>query len=95
MTTTLKFHYHIILASFSFNFPRVSAQLERLMGTNVVRLTDPKYMSDLRRRTIEDYHKMLLERIENRKVSTTKSVKKLRKSFVCMNRSGEMHLWMS
>lgn len=40
------------------------------MGTNVVRLTDPKYMSDLRRRTIEDYHKMLLERIENRKVST-------------------------
>lgn len=54
---------------FSFNMPRVSAQLERLMGTNVVRLTDRKYMMDLRRRIHEDYNDMLAKRIENREVS--------------------------
>lgn len=53
----------------SFNFPRVSAQLERLMGTNVVRLTDRKYMMDLRRRIHEDFNEMLAKRIENREVS--------------------------
>uniref|UniRef100_T1GER6 Uncharacterized protein n=1 Tax=Megaselia scalaris TaxID=36166 RepID=T1GER6_MEGSC len=34
-----------------FNLPRISARLQRLMGTNVVRLTDRKYMQQLRNKT--------------------------------------------
>lgn len=54
---------------YSFNLPRVSAQLERLMGTNVVRLTDRKYMMELRRRIHDDFNDMLSKRIERREVS--------------------------
>lgn len=53
---------------FSFNLPRVNAQLERLMGSNVVHLTDRKYMVELRRRITEDFENMLLKRINQRKV---------------------------
>lgn len=53
---------------YSFNLPRVSAQLERLMGTNVVHLTDREYMTELRRRINEDFNEMLNKRIENREV---------------------------
>lgn len=52
----------------SFNIPRVSAQLERLMGSNVVHLTDRKYMNELRRRINEDFNEMLNKRIQNREV---------------------------
>lgn len=52
----------------SFNFPRVCAQLERLMGTNVVRLTDRKYMTDLRMRIQEDYKDQQEKRIDMREV---------------------------
>lgn len=53
----------------SFLLPRVNAQLERLMGTNVVRLTDRQYMTDLRRRIYEDFNEMLAKRIKKREVS--------------------------
>lgn len=52
----------------SFNLPRVNAQLERLMGSNVVHLTDRKYMTELRRRITEDFENMLMKRIHQRKV---------------------------
>lgn len=54
---------------YSFNIPRVSAQLERLMGSNVVHLTDREYMEELRRRINEDFNEMLNKRIENREVN--------------------------
>lgn len=53
---------------YSFNLPRVNAQLERLMGSNVVHLTDRKYMVELRRRITEDFENMLMKRINQRKV---------------------------
>uniref|UniRef100_A0A182WHE7 Uncharacterized protein n=1 Tax=Anopheles minimus TaxID=112268 RepID=A0A182WHE7_9DIPT len=48
------------------NLPRVTAQLEKLMGTNVVRLTDRKYMQELQRRIQEDYNVTLEKRISER-----------------------------
>ncbi|KAJ6649290.1 UPF0314 protein [Pseudolycoriella hygida] len=63
MTTSLP-----IPVVIAFNLSRVSAQLERLMGTNVVRLTDRKYMMELRQRIHEDFNEMLAKRIENREV---------------------------
>lgn len=39
------------------------------MGTNVVRLTDRKYMMELRRRIHDDFNDMLSKRIERREVS--------------------------
>ncbi|KAG5675071.1 hypothetical protein PVAND_005006 [Polypedilum vanderplanki] len=53
----------------NFNLPRVSQQLERLMGSSVVRLTDRKYMLDLQKRIQEDYHDTLMKRISNRQAS--------------------------
>lgn len=61
-------HCLSVSGEFSFNFPRVSAQLKRLMGTNVVRLTDRNYMVDLRRRIQEDCAQMQAKRIETREV---------------------------
>ncbi|TDG49441.1 hypothetical protein AWZ03_004124 [Drosophila navojoa] len=52
----------------SFNLPRISARLERLMGTNVVKLTDRAYMKQLRERIDEDYRKQLLARIRAREL---------------------------
>lgn len=52
----------------SFNLPRVNAQLERLMGSNVVHLTDRKYMTELRRRITDDFQSTLTKRINQRKV---------------------------
>ncbi|KAL7741448.1 hypothetical protein ACLKA6_000773 [Drosophila palustris] len=52
----------------SFNLPRISARLERLMGTNVVKLTDRAYMKELRERIDEDYRKQLLARIRAREL---------------------------
>lgn len=53
----------------SFNLPRISAALERLMGTNVVRLTDRNYMKELRERIEDDYRQQLNKRICAREVS--------------------------
>ena len=39
------------------------------MGTNVIRLTDRKYMKELRQRIEEDYQCELAKRIEIRKVN--------------------------
>lgn len=38
------------------------------MGTNVVRLTDRKYMQELQQRIHEDYHETLQKRISTRQV---------------------------
>ncbi|KAG5675070.1 hypothetical protein PVAND_005006 [Polypedilum vanderplanki] len=57
---------------YSFNLPRVSQQLERLMGSSVVRLTDRKYMLDLQKRIQEDYHDTLMKRISNRQSEEVK-----------------------
>lgn len=54
----------------SFNLPRISARLERLMGTNVVKLTDRTYMKQLRDRIDEDYRQQLDARIRSREVSS-------------------------
>lgn len=58
----------VFFCIYSFNLPRVNAQLERLMGSNVVHLTDRKYMIELRRRITEDFENMLTKRINQRKV---------------------------
>ncbi|XP_039952304.1 RNA-binding protein 25 isoform X2 [Bactrocera tryoni] len=50
----------------SFNLPRISAALERLIGTNVVRLTDHKFMSELRQRLEEESRIQLERRINAR-----------------------------
>ncbi|XP_073825469.1 uncharacterized protein isoform X2 [Musca autumnalis] len=52
----------------AFNSPRISAALERLMGTNVVRLTDRNYMKELRERIEEDYRQNLQKRIKAREL---------------------------
>lgn len=54
---------------YSFTLPRVSAQLERLMNTNVVRLIDRKFMLELQRRIQQDYNETLKKRIASREVS--------------------------
>ncbi|XP_038112304.1 uncharacterized protein LOC6034829 isoform X2 [Culex quinquefasciatus] len=51
---------------YTVNLPRVTAQLEKLMGTNVVRLTDRKYMQELQRRIQQDYNVTLEKRISER-----------------------------
>ncbi|XP_065083615.1 calponin homology domain-containing protein DDB_G0272472 isoform X1 [Ochlerotatus camptorhynchus] len=51
---------------YTVNLPRVTAQLEKLMGTNVVRLTDRKYMQELQRRIQQDYNVTLEKRINER-----------------------------
>nr|XP_029727063.1 uncharacterized protein LOC109421338 [Aedes albopictus] len=51
---------------YTVNLPRVTAQLEKLMGTNVVRLTDRKYMQELQRRIQQDYNVTLEKRIHER-----------------------------
>ncbi|KAM7353873.1 uncharacterized protein ACRADG_005792 [Cochliomyia hominivorax] len=52
----------------TFNLPRISAALERLMGTNVVRLTDRNYMKELRERIEDDYRANLQKRIKAREL---------------------------
>ncbi|XP_013105472.2 protein split ends isoform X1 [Stomoxys calcitrans] len=52
----------------NFNLPRISAALERLMGTNVVRLTDRNYMKELRERIEDDYRQNLQKRIKAREL---------------------------
>ncbi|GAB0096800.1 hypothetical protein DMENIID0001_123680 [Sergentomyia squamirostris] len=61
----------------SFNLPRVSSQLERLMGTNVVRLTDRKYMQELRKRITEDYNVVLQKRIAQREAKEIERTRNL------------------
>ncbi|XP_073825468.1 uncharacterized protein isoform X1 [Musca autumnalis] len=59
---------YVDLIKCTFNSPRISAALERLMGTNVVRLTDRNYMKELRERIEEDYRQNLQKRIKAREL---------------------------
>ncbi|XP_075166639.1 uncharacterized protein LOC142238798 [Haematobia irritans] len=52
----------------AFNMPRISAALERLMGTNIVRLTDRNYIKQLHARIEDDYRQNLLKRIKAREL---------------------------
>lgn len=45
------------------------------MGSNVVHLTDRKYMMELRRRINEDFNNMLIKRIQNREVNAKYNLK--------------------
>ncbi|KAK3907277.1 A disintegrin and metalloproteinase with thrombospondin motifs 20 [Frankliniella fusca] len=53
------------------------SRLERLMGTNVVRITDRKYMLELQRRLREDHIRGVRERIRAREVDELEREKKL------------------
>ncbi|XP_075152738.1 uncharacterized protein LOC142226553 [Haematobia irritans] len=59
---------YVDLIKCTFNLPRISAALERLMGTNVVRLTDRNYMKELRERIEDDYRQNLQKRIKAREL---------------------------
>jgi hypothetical protein len=57
------------LFSFSFSHPHVTSRLEKLMGSNLVCLTDRDYMQKLQERILEDYAESMDKRIKVREVS--------------------------
>ncbi|KAH8237559.1 hypothetical protein KR038_009645, partial [Drosophila bunnanda] len=65
------------LVKCNFNLPRISARLERLMGTNVVKLTDRAYMKELRERIDEDYRKQLAPRKDRRGLPQAAALKEV------------------
>ncbi|XP_067002327.1 uncharacterized protein [Anabrus simplex] len=50
----------------SFSHPAVRSRLEQLMGSNVVRITDRRYMQTLQQRIREDHMQCLEKRIKER-----------------------------
>ncbi|XP_034950708.1 uncharacterized protein [Chelonus insularis] len=58
---------HVTLIDCSFSSPPVRSRLEMLMGSNIVRLTDRKYMLRLMARLRQDYETRQQCRIEERK----------------------------
>lgn len=54
---------------YAFSNPRVRSLLERLMGSNVVRVTDRQYMLGLQIRNREDHEQRVRRRIENRELA--------------------------
>ncbi|CAD7079323.1 unnamed protein product [Hermetia illucens] len=61
----------------SYNIPRITARLEGLMGTNVVRLTDRAYMHQLRKSHEADCQAKLQERIDKREAQEMERERKL------------------
>lgn len=59
----MKFNGHL-----RFNCPSVNVNLERLMGTNVIQMTDPSFMLKLRDRVWNAYDTKLENRIKERQV---------------------------
>lgn len=57
-----------LVCAFSFNNPRIRSRLEKLMGSNVVRITDRKYMIKLQERIKEDHLENQKKRIQEREV---------------------------
>ncbi|XP_046677362.1 uncharacterized protein LOC124365426 [Homalodisca vitripennis] len=60
-----------------FSQPRVRSRLERLMGTNVVRITDRNYMQKLQMRIREDHEESVRKRIHDREVGEVEREKHL------------------
>lgn len=60
---------NLLLFSFSFIHPHVTSRLEKLMGSNLVSLTDRDYMQKLQERILEDYAESMDKRIKVREVS--------------------------
>ncbi|KAJ8964627.1 hypothetical protein NQ314_004733 [Rhamnusium bicolor] len=53
-----------------FSHPAIRSRLEKLMGSNLVSLTDRVYMQRLQERILEDYAEAMDKRIKVREVST-------------------------
>ncbi|KAF5296092.1 hypothetical protein FQA39_LY02726 [Lamprigera yunnana] len=58
-----------------FSHPYVRSRLEKLMGTNVIFLTDRVYMQQLQERILEDYANEMNKRIAVREANETERVK--------------------
>ncbi|PSN41530.1 hypothetical protein C0J52_17855 [Blattella germanica] len=54
---------HVVI---NFSHPHVRSRLEKLMGSNIVRLTDREYMQKLQERIYEDHLEMQRRRIKER-----------------------------
>ncbi|KAI5704697.1 hypothetical protein M8J75_007969 [Diaphorina citri] len=61
----------------SFNLPPLQTRLEKLMGSNVVRLTDRNYMLSLRKKIQEEYEETVRKRIQSREQAEIDRQKKL------------------
>lgn len=53
---------------FRFNIPLVSAYLERVMGSSIVKPTDPDYIKKLHKNSLKVYKEMMEERSDEREV---------------------------
>ncbi|KYN39057.1 hypothetical protein ALC56_06483 [Trachymyrmex septentrionalis] len=62
---------------YGLSYPPVRSRLTSLMGTNVVRLTDRRYMLQLTSRLQEDYEAQQKARIERRKLKAVSIVPQL------------------
>ncbi|KAK9686465.1 hypothetical protein QE152_g37174 [Popillia japonica] len=60
-----------------FSHPHVRSRLEKLMGSNVVSLTDRGYMQRLQERILEDYAQNMCKRIATRQAEEMERVKNL------------------
>lgn len=58
----------IFIILFSFNLPSVRANLDRLIGKDIVQLNDHKFMMELRKKVWEDFDEKLIEKIQQREV---------------------------
>ena len=60
-------HPNYVIAP-SFSHPHTRSRLEKLMGSNIVRLTDRNYMQKLQDRICEERLQRQLRRIQERRV---------------------------
>ncbi|KAI4466163.1 cuticle protein [Holotrichia oblita] len=67
----------IVLCLYRFSHPHVRSRLEKLMGSNVVSLTDRGYMQRLQERILEDYAQNMCKRIATRQAEEMERVKNL------------------
>ncbi|EFA03984.2 uncharacterized protein LOC103312993 isoform X2 [Tribolium castaneum] len=62
---------------YAFSHPHVTSRLEKLMGSNLVSLTDRDYMQKLQERILEDYAESMDKRIKVRENEEMERVKNL------------------
>lgn len=62
---------------YAFSHPYVRAKLEKLMGSNLVSLTDRDYMQRLQERILEDYGYCMMKRIATRQKEEMERMKNL------------------
>ncbi|XP_025832209.1 uncharacterized protein LOC108742416 [Agrilus planipennis] len=68
---------HLRRCKFRFSQPNVKPQLEKLMGTKVISLTDRSFMIKLQERVLEEYKANMEQRIANRKKQELERIKGL------------------